>query len=370
MSKFLDKTGLDTFWAKIKSKFQTLDNLVTSWGSTPSDTKYPSEKLVKDSLDAIGSESKVSQLAFSHYNDSAGYHWFKLAVIPAQNAGSYSTVILTGSCGSWGSSNKCEFTLHISVRDSIKFVTTQIEGKLPNIIRFELYREANNSYSIYARIGSWEYVAFISYILCLGYSSPSDVSSFYDSVTGTLVANSDNSVLLLKIGNKDVGSSSLPVYAKSDGTLSPINIDEYYCWNQPTAIWTDLMEVTVWYVKNQCNNEILGSVRRIELDSRHPSLCYLLVNLPELIGVGRYRFTLEFEIINFSGQLETEAYGVLILVPPTGYWGETILAECVYDSNGKAKSRVMNQIHIPPQGYTYRHKLYVDGHTYRVVKTM
>lgn len=52
MSKFLDKTGLDTFWAKIKSTFQTQGNLVTSWGSTPSDTKYPSEKLVKDSLDS------------------------------------------------------------------------------------------------------------------------------------------------------------------------------------------------------------------------------------------------------------------------------------------------------------------------------
>lgn len=52
MAKFLDKTGLDTFWAKIKSTFQTLGNLVTSWGSTPSDTKYPSEKLVKTSLDA------------------------------------------------------------------------------------------------------------------------------------------------------------------------------------------------------------------------------------------------------------------------------------------------------------------------------
>ena len=50
-SKFLDKTGLDTLWTKIKATFQTLGNLVTSWSSTPSDTKYPSEKLVKDSLD-------------------------------------------------------------------------------------------------------------------------------------------------------------------------------------------------------------------------------------------------------------------------------------------------------------------------------
>lgn len=41
-----------SLWAKIKSTFQTLGNLVTAWGSTPSDTKYPSEKLVKTSLDA------------------------------------------------------------------------------------------------------------------------------------------------------------------------------------------------------------------------------------------------------------------------------------------------------------------------------
>ena len=39
-------------WDKIKSTFQTLGNLVTAWGSTPSDTKYPSEKLVKTALDA------------------------------------------------------------------------------------------------------------------------------------------------------------------------------------------------------------------------------------------------------------------------------------------------------------------------------
>lgn len=51
MATFLDKTGLGTFWAKIKSTFQTLGNLVTAWGSTPSDTKYPSEKLVKDEFE-------------------------------------------------------------------------------------------------------------------------------------------------------------------------------------------------------------------------------------------------------------------------------------------------------------------------------
>ena len=77
-SKFLDKTGLDTLWAKIKSTFQTLGNLVTAWGSTPSDTKYPSEKLVKTSLDAkapnaVTTEAAIAtddKLLFSDASDS------------------------------------------------------------------------------------------------------------------------------------------------------------------------------------------------------------------------------------------------------------------------------------------------------------
>lgn len=175
-----------------------------------------------------------------------------------------------------------------------------------------------------------------------------------------------NVVKASKIG---VGSTRLPIFANSDGILSPMNIDEYYCWAEPTAQWTDVMEMGVWYVQNQCNNEILGSIRSIKLNSSHPSLCYLRVKLPELQGAGRYRFTLEFEIKNTDGQQSDNAYGVLILVPPTGYSGESFLAECAYDSNGVPQSFLLNQFHVPRQGQTYRHKLYVDGHTYRVVKT-
>lgn len=43
-----DKVKLRVNWENI---LQKVSNLVTSWGSTPSDSKYPSEKLVKDSLD-------------------------------------------------------------------------------------------------------------------------------------------------------------------------------------------------------------------------------------------------------------------------------------------------------------------------------
>ena len=173
-------------------------------------------------------------------------------------------------------------------------------------------------------------------------------------------------VAMTKIG---AGSSRLPVYIAADGTFSPMNVDEYYCWAQPTMQWIDTMEMNLYDIQNQCNNECIGSVKSIDLNATHPSLCYLHVKLPELAGAGRYRFTLEFEITNSNGQTGTAAYGVVILDPPAGYSGESFLAECVYDSSGKAQSSVMNQFHVPPQGHTYRHKLYVDGHTYRVVKT-
>ena len=50
--------SISALWTKIKSIFQPVADRVTAWGSTPSDTHYPSEKLVKDSLD--GKADKVS----------------------------------------------------------------------------------------------------------------------------------------------------------------------------------------------------------------------------------------------------------------------------------------------------------------------
>ena len=74
-SKFLDDTGLGTLWAKIKSTFQRLDNLVTSWNSTTSDTKYPSEKLVKTDLD---NRLDRYDAVYNRVN-IAGGGWVKLA---------------------------------------------------------------------------------------------------------------------------------------------------------------------------------------------------------------------------------------------------------------------------------------------------
>ena len=51
---------LQAFLDKIKLTFQTLNNLVKDWGDTPSDSKYPSEKLVKDSLDGKQDDLGIS----------------------------------------------------------------------------------------------------------------------------------------------------------------------------------------------------------------------------------------------------------------------------------------------------------------------
>lgn len=49
---------------------ESKNNKVTSWGGTPSDTKYPSEKLVKDTIDAISTGSSAgSEVVAEALND-------------------------------------------------------------------------------------------------------------------------------------------------------------------------------------------------------------------------------------------------------------------------------------------------------------
>ena len=57
LTKFVDANG-DEFNVRDTTK-QPVADRVTSWSSTPSDTKYPSEKLVKDSLDGIAGDYRT-----------------------------------------------------------------------------------------------------------------------------------------------------------------------------------------------------------------------------------------------------------------------------------------------------------------------
>lgn len=133
-SKFLDKTGLDTLWAKIKSTFQTLGNLVTAWGSTPSDTKYPSEKLVKTSLDAISTNARTIPQDISKGANlvvncsgrmSSNYNFSGFLYIP--------TITNNGSAGSFGFSAttaedeyiSCDFNKKIVFSADVKNLVAQ-----------------------------------------------------------------------------------------------------------------------------------------------------------------------------------------------------------------------------------------------------
>lgn len=60
-----------TLKVRLDNIFQMISNKVTSWSQTPSDNKYPSEKLVKNSLD--GKVDKVTGKGLST-NDFSGYY--------------------------------------------------------------------------------------------------------------------------------------------------------------------------------------------------------------------------------------------------------------------------------------------------------
>lgn len=75
-------SSISALWTKIKSTFQTLGNLVTSWGSTPSDTKYPSEKLVKTSLDgkANSADAELSTTSTNPLQNKEITRWHNIII--------------------------------------------------------------------------------------------------------------------------------------------------------------------------------------------------------------------------------------------------------------------------------------------------
>lgn len=101
LNKIVDDDG-EVFNLRDSTKQPTADR-VTAWGSTPSDTKYPSEKLVKDSLDA-----KLSYLDATYMrNNVAGDGWVKLADIGSlvrssgDINGVWDVVLVVASSGVW-----------------------------------------------------------------------------------------------------------------------------------------------------------------------------------------------------------------------------------------------------------------------------
>lgn len=161
-SKFLDKTGLDTLWAKIKSTFQTVGNLVTAWGSTPSDTKYPSEKLVKTSLDAISTNARtipqdISKGANLVVNGSgrmaSNYNFSSFSYVP--------TISYGGSAGSFGYNGtnaeneyiSCDFNKKIVFSADVKNLVAQPSNCIHRVYVLEFDIDKNSINAIHVMYG-------------------------------------------------------------------------------------------------------------------------------------------------------------------------------------------------------------------------
>ena len=113
-------------WTSLKSLlaalFQTLGNKVTSFQTTPDDTHYPSEKLVKDSLDLklnISSKAVSSEINTGTDNDKY--------ITPDALAGSnFGTKPVQQYCVEWGT--------ELAVKDGVGYIVIPTELNGMNLI--------------------------------------------------------------------------------------------------------------------------------------------------------------------------------------------------------------------------------------------
>lgn len=263
MAQFLDKTGLGTLWDKIKSTFQTLDNLVKEeWGSTPSDTKYPSEKLVKTAMDGkqddlgISSEGDTTKFlnAAGQWETPAGmssnvrsYYLsnshlgvkFATTTVTAPNATSYGVFQFTrlqigtniktlsgneqkpivGIVQIFQRTNKAGETLPGSVTARITVLQSDYTGELR--VYFKINGKSVDWYI--ATTTAKEFVAWRTLKL-FGYGSVNDIElAGVNDVSDLTENNATYKTPLVAASSTGTGDSSTPVYVDSNGMLVSCN---------------------------------------------------------------------------------------------------------------------------------------------------
>ena len=98
-----NKITWTSFKSLLATLFETLSNKVTSFQETPTDAAYPSEKLVKDSLDAKAptanptSTGTVTLPKTTEVNDTTGDHQYVLGVSELTADRTITLPLLTGN---------------------------------------------------------------------------------------------------------------------------------------------------------------------------------------------------------------------------------------------------------------------------------
>ena len=82
----IDTTKVTAFINALKAKFEEKSNKVTAWSNETTDTNYPSEKLVKDSLDAKLDASDVPTKTSDLTNDGDGVNAFLTQHAPVDSS--------------------------------------------------------------------------------------------------------------------------------------------------------------------------------------------------------------------------------------------------------------------------------------------
>ena len=246
---------------KIKLTFQTQDNLVkssSSWGSTPSDTKYPSEKLVKDSLDgkqddlgisasgdagkflnAAGQWATPSNVRSYYSKDSYLGVKFATTTVTAPNSTSYGVFQFTrlqigtdiktlignaqkpivGIVQIFQRTNKDGETLPDSVTARITVLQSDYTGELR--VYFKINGQSVDWYI--ATTTATNFVAWRTLKL-FGYGSVNDIElAGVNDVSDLTENNATYKTPLVAASSTGTGDSSTPVYVDSNGRLVSCN---------------------------------------------------------------------------------------------------------------------------------------------------
>ena len=209
---------------------------------------------------------------------------------------------------------------------------------------------------------------------CLG-KSP---SAMYFNDSATITAWTDVPVKasshFVKAPSAGAGSTAVPIYIDSDGVAKECssqsivasalyNYDVVYRFNQLTVQWVSentADDVRLLYAENNCVN-----TATIELSTSHPTLCYVLCTLPELYSNSAYGMSFEIAIravgVDASG---SEA----VLIIDSAENNYTMLGEFSPDGQGEFLNMVQNRMRLPAAGMQTTYKVFVDGHSYRVVR--
>jgi len=271
LNKIVDDEG-EVFNLRDSTK-QPVADRVTAWGSTPSDTKYPSEKLVKDSLDG-----KQDDLGISSSGDAGKFlnekgEWATPAGsgvtgvkgdaetnyrtgnvnISSENLGmgtyydleSINAILFSiGATTNYGSikffasvgSHVIEFTVTVVVNSSKHFTETpavtmyacrlsgQTQGS-SNFVPTVKYLDGDSSTPaklwVYFGSGNVKRIRWLAISQNYNEIASSEVAqTSIDSSANTVAATSYNYLPIVTGGfNKAVGSSSQPVYVAANGEI-------------------------------------------------------------------------------------------------------------------------------------------------------